>query len=115
MGEGEKRPEMAPYIGGEPVEIVSEIGELANVISNAVGKAFREVSTSFVKFANAVLAVNEQAQAVKWAEIYRPRLANIYRHTKKGRVRKKYRKRIVAEYRGRNKCASTKSNENQLV
>lgn len=99
MGEGENRPEVAPYIDGQAVEVVNKIGELANVISTAIGKALQEVSTTFIRFANAVLAANEQTQAFEWAKIHRPRLVNIYRRTKKGRVRKKYRKRIVAEYR----------------
>lgn len=56
-------------------------------------------AAAFVKMWPEMWEVEERRRALRWAEVYKPRWAHIYHHTKKGRTRKKYIKRIVAWYR----------------
>ncbi len=58
-----------------------------------------QAAAAFAKMWPEIWAAEERRRALRWAEVYKPRWAHIYHHTKKGRTRKKYIKRILAWYR----------------
>ena len=68
----------------------------------AIGETFREAAEAFAELWRATAAAFAEdwlwKKAIAWAEQNRRDLAGRYRHTKKRRIRKKYRKRIVEAY-----------------
>lgn len=68
----------------------------------AIGETFREAAEAFAELWRATAAAFAEdwlwKKAIAWAEQNRRDLAGRYHHTKKRRIRKKYRKRIVEAY-----------------
>lgn len=68
----------------------------------AIGEMFQEAAAAFTELWRATAAAFAEdwlwKKAIAWAEQNRRDLAGRYHHTKKRRIRKKYRKRIVAAY-----------------
>ena len=68
----------------------------------AIGEMFQEAAVAFTELWRATAAAFAEdwlwKKAIAWAEQNRRDLAGRYHHTKKRRIRKKYRKRIVAAY-----------------
>ena len=127
MGEENNAAGMVAYMDGKPVEICEEIPtltelepvagaetiaggtvtaeKLAEVTKtihaafNALAPAFEQLARSLRRIAAAIALGYELQKAIRWAEVYNPKLAHFYHHTKKRRIRKKYAKRILAWYR----------------
>lgn len=68
----------------------------------AIGEMFQEAAAAFTELWRATAAAFAEdwlwKKAIAWAEQNRRDLAGRYHHTKKRRIRKKYRKRIVEAY-----------------
>lgn len=88
---------------------MESLGAAAEAVTQAwaaVTEAFTEVAEAFTKLwkstvaaiAAAIVKDQLEKEAIAWAEQNRRDLAGRYHHTKKRRIRKKYRKRIVAAY-----------------
>lgn len=127
MGEENKATEMVVYLDGKPVEICEEIPALTELAPaaeteaaaggtvtaeklarateticaawDALAPTFERLYRLFRRFAAAIALGDEIQNAIRWAEVYNPKLAHFYHHTKKRRIRKKYAKRILAWYR----------------
>ena len=127
MGEENNAAGMVAYMDGKPVEICEEIPtltelepvagaeaiaggtvtaeKLAQVTEtihaafDALAPTFEQLARSLGRFAAAIALGYELQKAIRWAEVYNWKLAHIYHHTKKRRIRKKYAKRILAWYR----------------
>ena len=127
MGEDSKATGMVAYIGDKPVGVCEEIPalteldpvagaeavaggtvtaeKLAQVTEtihaafDALAPTFEQLARSLGRFAAAIALGYELQKAIRWAEVYNRKLAHIYHHTKKRRIRKKYAKRILAWYR----------------
>ncbi|MEG2177202.1 MAG: hypothetical protein RRY97_10040 [Oscillibacter sp.] len=120
MGEDSKTGEMTVYKDGQPVQIAG--GDLPEItmpevsagisveqltqamasmtaIWEGITVTISDAAEGLREFFTAVARRLELKVAIRWAEIYNPRLVHFYRHTKKGRTRKKYAKRILAWYR----------------
>ena len=127
MGEENKGTGMVVCLDGKPVEICEEIPTLTELepvagaevtasgsvtaeklaeVTETIRAAFdalvpplEQVARSLQRFAAAIALGDELQKAIRWAEVYNPKLAHFYHHTKKRRIRKKYAKRILAWYR----------------
>lgn len=127
MGEDSKATGMVAYIGDKPVGIceeiptltelepvtaeeaaargtvtaekLAEVTETINAAFAAIVPTFEQLARSLGRFATAIALGYELQKAIRWAEVYNPKLAHFYHHTKKRRIRKKYAKRILAWYR----------------
>jgi len=120
MGEENKTGEMTAYMDGQPVQIDGGTLPEFTVSAAAAGGTTEQLTQAMAsmtaiwesitvtisdaaeglrEFFTAVARRLELKVATRWAEIYNPRLVHFYRHTKKGRTRKKYAKRILAWYR----------------
>lgn len=127
MGEENKATEMVAYIGDKPVGIceeipalteldpvagteaiaggtvtaekLAEVTETIHAAFDALAPAFEQLARSLRRVATAIVLGYELQKAIQWAEVYNPKLAHIFHHTKKRRIRKKYAKRILAWYR----------------
>ena len=127
MGEDSKATGMVAYIGDKPVGICEEIPALTELdpvagaeavaggtvtaeklaqvtvtihaVFDALAPTFEQLARSLGRFAAAIALGYELQKAIRWAEVYNRKLAHIYHHTKKRRIRKKYAKRILAWYR----------------
>ena len=122
MGEDTKSQAMTAYIDGQPVDppgelpeieitpppgitveqmtqAVETLGSIWNGITVTINDAAEAIAKLWHGITDAVFYAAEFSTALKWAEIFNPRLVHFYRHTKKKRIRKKYAKRILAWYR----------------
>lgn len=126
MGPENEGKDLVAYIDGQPVEIAditmpdiqaapnedlpgiftagfSSAAFCASVSCAALVEAFRRaleaVQPAIAALAEMIGAADEWDCALAAADIYRPKWAHFYRHTKKRRIRKKYMKRIVRWYR----------------
>ena len=127
MGEENNAAGMVAYMDGKPVEIceeiptltelepvtaeeaaargtvtaekLAEVTETINAAFAAIVPTFEQLARSLGRFAAAIALGYELQKAIRWAEVYNPKLAHFYHHTKKRRIRKKYAKRILAWYR----------------
>ncbi len=96
------------HMDGRPVGVCADEGitaeklaEVAGTIRaafDAVGQTLKQLARNMQRFADAVALGYKLQQAVRWAEVYNPKLAHIFHHAKKWRIRKKYAKRILAWY-----------------
>lgn len=123
MGEESKITGMVAYIDGQPAQIGDPLPEITlpdvsagvsteqltqamaslSAIWNGITVTINDAAEALLKLwsgvMDAIMYAAEFKGAMKWAEIYNPRLAHFYHHTKKSRTRKKYAKRIMAGYR----------------
>lgn len=120
MGEDSKTGEMTVYKDGQPVQITGDglpeitmpevsagisVEQLTQAMASmtaiweGITVTISDAAEGLREFFTAVARRLELKVAIRWAEIYNPRLVHFYRHTKKGRTRKKYAKRILAWYR----------------
>ena len=127
MGEENKATGMVAYIGDKPVGIceeipalteldpvagaeaiaggtvtaekLAEVTETIHAAFDALVPVFEQLARSLRRVAAAIVLGYELQKAFQWAEVYNPKLAHFYHHTKKRRIRKKYAKRILAWYR----------------
>lgn len=80
-------------------EKLAEITEKIRTAFADLAPAFDQLAKTMQKIAAAVVRGYELQKAIRWAEVYNPKLDRTYHHTKKRRIRKKYAKRILAWYR----------------
>lgn len=78
-------------------DLAAAIDTMKNVWA-AVTTTTEVAASAIRKCAKQLVRAWEFQQAIAWAEVYNPRTAHFYRHTKKRRIRKKYAKRILAWY-----------------
>ena len=97
----------------ENTMLVPQIGinmEQAEANCEELAKAIREITAGVLTTVNSfcrwiqrvaaeVAAQQEMEMALRWASVDNRPLYNLYRHTKKKRIRKKYAKRILEWYR----------------
>lgn len=98
--------ELEPVAGAETIaggtvtaEKLAEVTKTIHAAFNALAPAFEQLARSLRRVATAIALGYELQKAIRWAEVYDRKLAHIYHHTKKRRIRKKYAKRILAWYR----------------
>ena len=98
--------ELDPVAGAEAVaggtvtaEKLAQVTETIHAVFDALAPTFEQLARSLGRFAAAIALGYELQKAIRWAEVYNRKLAHIYHHTKKRRIRKKYAKRILAWYR----------------
>lgn len=93
----------APDISVGTVELDTEKMTAAFGAIKAAGDELSWIWERTIKtvqnIADAILREYELRWAIRLATAHNPRLVRFYRHTKKGRIRKKYAKRILAWYR----------------
>lgn len=110
MGQEDKNEEMVVYCDGQPVRSATELpgitaekaAEAAAALSSAwaaISITIKEAATALAAVWDAIMAAERFNRALRWAEAFNRPLAHRYHHTKKGRTRKKYAKRILAWYR----------------
>lgn len=88
----------AKFEGAISAEQLEEAVETIRAAFAALAATFERVAEVMRDAVSAIAWGYELQRAIQWAEIYNPRLVHFYRHTKKGRIRKKYAKRIMAWY-----------------
>lgn len=89
----------AQFDGTISTEKLAEVTETLRAAFAALTATFEQVAKVMQDAASAIAWAYELERALQWAEIYKPQLVHIYRHTKKGRIREKNAKRILAWYR----------------
>lgn len=114
MGEESKTEEMTVYMDGRPFQVNGPLPEISAGISaeqlteatayistiwNGITATICNAAEGLREFFTTLAWALELRAAIHWAETYNPRLVHFYQHTKKGRIRKKYAKRIMASYR----------------
>lgn len=110
MGTEDKNAEMVVYCDGQPIRAASELPGIttekaaaaAAALSSvwaAISITIKEAATALAATWDAIMAAERFNWALRWAEAYNRPLAYRYRHTKRERIRKKYRKRILSWYR----------------
>ena len=127
MGEENKATGMVAYMNGKPVgvceeiptlteldpvaeaeavasgtitaEKLAEVTETIRAAFDALTPAFEQLARSLRRVATTIVLGYELQKAIQWAEVYNPKLAHFYHHTKKRRIREKNAKRILAWYR----------------
>lgn len=88
----------AKFEGTISTEQLAEAAETIRAAFAALTATFERVAEVVRAAVSAIAWGYELERAIQWEEIYNPRLVHFYRHTKKGRIRKKYAKRIMAWY-----------------
>ena len=98
--------ELEPVAGAETIaggtvtaEKLAEVTKTIHAAFDALVPVFEQLARSLRRVAAAIVLGYELQKAFQWAEVYNPKLAHFYHHTKKRRIRKKYAKRILAWYR----------------
>lgn len=112
MGPEDKNVETAVCCNGQPVEVGTRLPEIIKGTEGVAASfatfsgvcasfaiSLKEAVTALAAIGGAIVAASEFCRALHWAEAYNRPLAHRYRHTKKERIRKKYRKRILSWYR----------------
>lgn len=92
-------PDTPAACGAITAEKLARITETITAAFDALAPAFEQLARSLRKITAIIMLDYKIQWAVKWAEVYNPKLAHFYHHTKKRRIRKKYAKRILAWYR----------------
>lgn len=121
MGPEDKTEKMTVYCDGQPVgtgtgmpeitvdpEKMAEIAATMGAAWDAIMVTVKAAENALTKLWDAIVVQFVEAaefrRALRRAEAYNHPLAHRYHHTKKKRIRKKYAKRILAWYRGGNRC-----------
>lgn len=106
FGEIPSVTELAPAAPASPAargaitaEKLAAATETIRTAFDTLTPAFEQLAKSLGRVAVAIARGYELQKAIRWAEVYNPKLAHFYHHTKKRRIRKKYAKRILAWYR----------------
>lgn len=95
MGEDNKPAALAK----SNAEKLAEAAATLKTALESLTPIWEELAKTVRRIGASILQGYELTEAIHWAKVYNPRLARFYLHTKKGRIRKKYAKRILAWYR----------------